>query len=61
MVDQEEFEMHKINYHYSPMVIAKVNEGLQSLLAMIRSGQPPFHDETVMNYYGLWKKNSCGL
>lgn len=55
VVDQEEFELHRVNYHYSQMVVDKVEDGLQALLERERQRQAPFNDEIVLHYYQLWK------
>lgn len=32
IVDQDEYERHKLNYHYSTLVESKVNDGLAAIL-----------------------------
>lgn len=56
IVDQEEYERHKISYHYSSIVDAKVKQGLQDLLLRIEQGRAPFHEEWVHEYYRQWLK-----
>ncbi|UQZ84059.1 hypothetical protein SK3146_03291 [Paenibacillus konkukensis] len=56
VVDQEEYERHKICYHYSSIVDAKVKQGLSDLLQRIERGKAPFHDEWVHDYYRHWEK-----
>lgn len=56
IVDQEEYERHKICYHYSSIVDEKVQQGLQDLLLRIQQGQAPFHEEWVLDYYRQWEK-----
>jgi len=56
IVDQEEYELHKQNYHYSSVVERKVMDGLDSLLKRLKNGKAPFQDDLVLNYYELWKK-----
>ncbi|MCZ8514135.1 DUF402 domain-containing protein [Paenibacillus filicis] len=60
VVDQEEYERHKISYHYSPVVDAKVKQGMQEVLDRVRGGKPPFHDEAVYAYYKLWEQWRAG-
>ncbi|AZN39473.1 DUF402 domain-containing protein [Paenibacillus albus] len=56
IVDQEEYELHKIAYHYSEEVNRKVMEGLQALLSRIESGHAPFNDELILAYFEAWNK-----
>ncbi|WP_135556172.1 DUF402 domain-containing protein [Paenibacillus cymbidii] len=58
VVDQDEYERHKSNYHYSPVVEEKVKNGLDSLMARIRRGDAPFDDRHVNDYYALWQKQT---
>lgn len=60
VVDQEEYELHKTNYHYSPLVQEKVQAGLASLLEIARGGEPPFQDDVVMRYFETWEKRKNG-
>ncbi|TVY10325.1 DUF402 domain-containing protein [Paenibacillus cremeus] len=55
VVDQEEYERHKISYHYSPIVDSKVKQGLKDLLVRVRAGHSPFQDEWVRYYYEQWR------
>jgi hypothetical protein len=55
VVDQDEYERHKLDYHYSDVVDAKVKSGLSSLLRRIERKEAPFQDELVLYYYRLWK------
>lgn len=55
IVDQEEYELHKSNYHYSDIVDRKVKAGLESLLRRIESNRAPFDNRRVLAYYELWK------
>lgn len=55
VVDQEEYEQHKLTYHYSDMVERKVKRGLDSLLARLKRSGSPFRNEQVLAYYELWK------
>ncbi|MEF3306746.1 DUF402 domain-containing protein [Paenibacillus sp. GYB003] len=55
IVDQEEYEQHKQNYHYSDMVERKVKRGLDAVLDRLKRGQSPFRAEHALAYYELWK------
>lgn len=55
IVDEEEYEQHKVRYHYSFIVEKKVKEGLDLVLERIRKQQAPFQDEQVLFYYEKWK------
>ncbi|MFD2615105.1 DUF402 domain-containing protein [Paenibacillus gansuensis] len=55
VVDQDEYDTHKINYHYSGVVVQKVEEGLAILLDRVRRKLPPFQDSLVQEYYQHWK------
>ncbi|SFI72159.1 hypothetical protein SAMN02799624_01875 [Paenibacillus sp. UNC496MF] len=54
VVDQEEYEMHKIAYHYSEEVNRKVMEGLKALLDRAQNGRAPFDDALILSYYEAW-------
>ncbi|MBD0382348.1 DUF402 domain-containing protein [Paenibacillus sedimenti] len=60
VVDEEEYERHKINYHYSPLVEEKVQEGLAAVLQLLHAGNPPFQDDLVLYYYEQWEKQKNG-
>lgn len=55
LVDQDEYERHKIGYHYSETVQTKVQEGLQALMKRVERRAAPFVDEHVLHYYKLWE------
>jgi len=59
VVDQDEYEQHKIAYHYPPMVEEKVQAGLRELLERMNRGAAPFHDEQVKAYYEAWQECSA--
>ncbi|MEI7025875.1 DUF402 domain-containing protein [Paenibacillus sp. y28] len=61
IVDQEEYDAHKLNYHYSDIVDQKVRAGLESLLDLIRQRGSPFREETVMEYFELWRNREAGV
>ncbi|PZE19746.1 DUF402 domain-containing protein [Paenibacillus xerothermodurans] len=56
VVDQEEYERHKMIYHYSDIVDEKVKQGLQDLMKRIETNQAPFCDDGVRYYYREWEK-----
>jgi protein associated with RNAse G/E len=56
VVDQEEYERHTAEYHYSTTVQTKVSEGLELLLKRLNEGRAPFQDELVMRYFEAWEK-----
>ncbi|MBE1443955.1 DUF402 domain-containing protein [Paenibacillus sp. OAS669] len=56
IVDEEEYERHKISYHYSNIVDTKVRQGLQDLLQRIREGRAPFREDWVLEYYRQWEQ-----
>jgi protein associated with RNAse G/E len=60
VVDQEEYERHRVAYHYSEAVHSKVQAGLQALLQRIADGGAPFRDEWVLNCYERWKRSHGG-
>jgi len=55
VVDRDEYERHKAEYRYPPVVDAKVSEGLREVTHRIRGGKPPFEDEVVKAYYEAWR------
>ncbi|WP_028612450.1 DUF402 domain-containing protein [Paenibacillus harenae] len=58
VVDRDEYEMHKAAYHYPKVVVDKVREGLDALLARIDDGRPPFQDHVANRYYEEWLKQT---
>jgi protein associated with RNAse G/E len=61
IVDQHEYERHKINYHYPKIIESKVQAGLDGLHRRIDGKLPPFQDEHVWAYYNLWKSLKTGV
>jgi protein associated with RNAse G/E len=55
IVDQHEYERHKINYRYPKIVETKVQAGLDGLLRRMELNAHPFQDEHVWAYYEMWK------
>ncbi|TCZ77857.1 DUF402 domain-containing protein [Paenibacillus albiflavus] len=58
VVDQDEYEEHKLVYDYSKIVQDKVERGLDSLLERIQCQRAPFQDELIYQYYHVWKGRS---
>jgi uncharacterized protein len=58
VVDQDEYEEHKLVYDYPVIVQDKVQKGLDSLLNRIEHQTAPFQDELIFQYYHVWKE-SC--
>jgi protein associated with RNAse G/E len=56
VVDQEEYEQHKLLYRYSSMVDHKVKQGLKDLLKRIDQSEAPFHEERIQYYFREWEK-----
>ncbi|SDT02947.1 hypothetical protein SAMN05444162_2891 [Paenibacillaceae bacterium GAS479] len=54
VVDRDEYERHKQEYRYPPVVDSKVNQGLREVTQRIRSGKSPFEDQVVLDYYETW-------
>ncbi|WP_042167314.1 DUF402 domain-containing protein [Paenibacillus gorillae] len=54
IVDQDEYELHKLAYHYPKKVDDLVYQGLRSLLLRIDRGQAPFEESQVLAYYKEW-------
>ncbi|WP_442602996.1 DUF402 domain-containing protein [Paenibacillus sp. KN14-4R] len=57
VVDQDEYELHRMQYTYTPDVEEHVMRGLDSLLERIKEHAPPFGEEQVMTYYQMWKES----
>lgn len=55
VVDQDEYEEHRRQYHYSPLVEAKVKGGLDRLMSRIRESRSPFREGEAYEYYKQWK------
>ncbi|MCR8643085.1 DUF402 domain-containing protein [Paenibacillus sp. N1-5-1-14] len=55
VVDQDEYDLHKQQYQYTPEVETKVKQGLDALLERIKLHTVPFGEEQIMNYYHAWK------
>jgi protein associated with RNAse G/E len=60
IVDQEEYERHRLNYHYSDVVVKKVKNGLDALLKRISERKAPFDDAWVLGCYEQWKEQQGG-
>ncbi|MDO3680605.1 DUF402 domain-containing protein [Paenibacillus ehimensis] len=59
VVDREEYERHKLAYHYSAVVESKVEQGLQHLLERVKGAGAPFRDELVLSYYEQWRERGA--
>gem|GEM_PF-202558 len=57
VVDQDEYEAHRKQYHYSALVEEKVDSGLQQLLDRVRESRPPFDGQVAWDYYEKWKSS----
>ena len=55
LVDQDEYERHKVSYHYSPAVEEKVRDGLAQLNERVDKKAEPFNNKQVLAYYDWWK------
>ncbi|MFC0215589.1 DUF402 domain-containing protein [Paenibacillus chartarius] len=60
VVDEEEYERHRIHYHYSEAVHLKVQRGLEAVLQRIGEGAAPFNDSWVLECYERWKAQQDG-
>lgn len=54
ILDQDEYERHRKQYHYSAVVETKVQAGLSELLELISRREAPFQDHCVRQYYNEW-------
>ncbi|MFF2480182.1 DUF402 domain-containing protein [Paenibacillus sp. NPDC058071] len=54
VVDQDEYDLHRIAYHYPKMVEDKVQQGLSALLSRMDRGQEPFEEKHIRSYYDSW-------
>jgi protein associated with RNAse G/E len=55
VVDEEEYQQHRIQYQYSDTVETRVRAGLDELLGRMKNQQAPFQDEEAQRYYKLWE------
>lgn len=58
VVDEEEYRTHRTLYQYSPIVEAKVKDGMDALMERMKRGLAPFQDEEALRYYELWKNRN---
>lgn len=56
LVDEEEYELHKMKYRYSPLIEEKVEAGVQELVARVDRQDPPFQDSIIQRYFDEWKQ-----
>ncbi|GFN31127.1 DUF402 domain-containing protein [Paenibacillus xylaniclasticus] len=61
VVDRDEFERHRLIYHYPDIVIDKVEAGLQQLLSRVKAQEAPFNDSDVIKYYEDWLRESANF
>jgi protein associated with RNAse G/E len=61
LLDQLEYERHKINYHYPKIVETKVQLGLEKLQQRINAKKAPFQDDLIWAYYEFWKHKETGV
>ncbi|AJY77579.1 DUF402 domain-containing protein [Paenibacillus beijingensis] len=54
VVDRDEYELHKAEYKYPPIIDAKTGQGLGELQRRIMNGSSPFQDEAALAYYEDW-------
>jgi protein associated with RNAse G/E len=57
VVDEDEYDRHRLIYRYSEIVESKVKQGLEHLLKRAQNSLPPFQDDIVLDYYKKWKDN----
>jgi protein associated with RNAse G/E len=55
VLDRDEYEQHKVEYHYSAVVQDKVERGLEALLKRIARKAAPFQDDLIAQYHAAWK------
>lgn len=56
ILDEDEYNKHRRQYHYSMEVEEKVKAGLDELLELVKGRREPFDDEAVRAYYRLWRE-----
>ena len=54
VLDEAEYEAHKVKYKYSQLVEQKVRGGLASLMAALEGRRGPFREEVARSYYETW-------
>jgi protein associated with RNAse G/E len=54
IVDQEEYDNHRLVYRYPKLVETKVRNGLNQLLSRLHTGITPFGDNSASYYYQMW-------
>jgi protein associated with RNAse G/E len=55
VVDEEEYQTHRLLYQYPPIVESKVRCGMDALMERMKQGLAPFQDDEALRYYDLWK------
>ncbi|WP_127534597.1 DUF402 domain-containing protein [Paenibacillus kobensis] len=61
VVDRDEFERHRMMYHYPDIVVHKVETGLQKLLRRAKTAEAPFKDSDVLKYYEDWLREAANF
>ena len=56
VVDEEEFEAHRLLYRYPPGVVRNVRAGLKELIRRMRERRAPFLAGESQRYYELWRR-----
>jgi uncharacterized protein len=56
VLDEDEFEAHKIIMDYSVEIINIIQDHFQLLMNKIKQQEFPFQDDVIMNYYELFKQ-----
>ncbi|RUS46609.1 DUF402 domain-containing protein [Cohnella sp. AR92] len=59
-LDRDEYERHKEEYRYNPMVRQQAEEGLVRLHALMKERAQPFDNDEVQRYYSDWKAYISG-
>lgn len=57
-LDRDEYDRHKKEYRYSPIVRMRAEEGLKQLQKRISEQAAPFEDAEVLRYYAEWKSQN---
>lgn len=59
VLDEAEYEAHKIKYKYSELVERKVRSGLSALLAALEGRRGPFREDVAQSYYETWVRKTA--
>jgi protein associated with RNAse G/E len=55
ILDRDEFDFNKIDYHYSQDLIEVIEKSLERILIMIVNKQEPFDKQYIMKWYEVYK------